>query len=779
MNQIPRQKLVELVARFGRDICEDARKCEALLRDVCGDGHRREIFVLVSAVKDRVAADLASFDNGIPPATLIARLSKRLHNNLGIAENLASWSVQSWAMALGVLVAEKENAQDSPAEQQAAGADSISTINHPDDPFSEEASVTPEEMMRQAVRRVLADGVVTEQEKSDMQSLRRSLGIAPDLASRIFSEEKLSVAAGIASTQAAYQRINALRVAAREFLTQRACNYDHAGWVSFLSKARLLVTNEELTDVQVGIELERERNTIIEATNGIHASAKCMSELLAKLDRGALIETTNSLGQTPLHVAAHFGAIESVKLLISRGAKVNARGHMGQTPLHHAACSACGADSATVYLLLDRGANSEVKDHGNKTAFERCRDPARRKAFDAFLPRPEDERPPDSLIVRVDDIPTGFSQSPVVVGRMSECGLTVPSTLVSRRHCEFVQIGDEWVVRDLGSRNGTFVNGYRADQDGLFVDKGSRVKLGKDPNAPELIVELPSATTTPVAPDEIRPRVKFHKTEIDHGIMQNGIQGMVIHSHFTVAGMKNLAGHISAFFVHQNGAFLKDTNHAFRGVDENVYVGCDIMPPYFSSEWKEFKLFIPYAELHLGAASEDCIVRVHAFRKDAAGKWWHLATAPDVPFRWTGQQQPKPPPVEAPDEFKVTICTATNNDPYYADCGYICCDVDWATLHSISPGAFNPVEHTIWFRLPTARDRSLLRQLMPKAWANPNRWNDKSEAVAGLLRRWTLTDATSNPLPPTLSGVKALPASISTVLIYTLQFALRLRGYAD
>ena len=48
MQDIVRSKLAELVGRFGLDLCNDARRCEALLRDVCGE-HKREINALVAA----------------------------------------------------------------------------------------------------------------------------------------------------------------------------------------------------------------------------------------------------------------------------------------------------------------------------------------------------------------------------------------------------------------------------------------------------------------------------------------------------------------------------------------------------------------------------------------------------------------------------------------------------------------------------------------------------------------------------------------------------------
>ncbi len=40
---------------------------------------------------------------GVPEAILLSRLSKRLEDELGLAENIAKWAVETWALALGVI----------------------------------------------------------------------------------------------------------------------------------------------------------------------------------------------------------------------------------------------------------------------------------------------------------------------------------------------------------------------------------------------------------------------------------------------------------------------------------------------------------------------------------------------------------------------------------------------------------------------------------------------------------------------------------------------------
>ena len=53
--------------------------------------------------------------------------------------------------------------------------------------------------------------------------------------------------------------------------------------------------------------------------------------------------------------------------------------------------------------------------------------------------------------------------SRVVIGRSPDCDVVLASDSVSRQHAELVAHGDNWSVRDLGSRNGTGVNGVRVN----------------------------------------------------------------------------------------------------------------------------------------------------------------------------------------------------------------------------------------------------------------------------------------------------------------------------
>jgi len=63
-----------------------------------------------------------------------------------------------------------------------------------------------------------------------------------------------------------------------------------------------------------------------------------------------------------------------------------------------------------------------------------------------------------------------------VVGRGEECGLRIPLTDVSRRHCELRIEDNGVVVADLSSSNGTFVNGKKVTESRLRP--GDKLTLG-------------------------------------------------------------------------------------------------------------------------------------------------------------------------------------------------------------------------------------------------------------------------------------------------------------
>jgi pSer/pThr/pTyr-binding forkhead associated (FHA) protein len=56
-----------------------------------------------------------------------------------------------------------------------------------------------------------------------------------------------------------------------------------------------------------------------------------------------------------------------------------------------------------------------------------------------------------------------------VIGRGDDCHLRPQSDAISRRHCVIITTDNEVVVRDLNSRNGTFVNDERVAEEAVLL----------------------------------------------------------------------------------------------------------------------------------------------------------------------------------------------------------------------------------------------------------------------------------------------------------------------
>ncbi len=65
------------------------------------------------------------------------------------------------------------------------------------------------------------------------------------------------------------------------------------------------------------------------------------------------------------------------------------------------------------------------------------------------------------------------------VGRMADCWLTLEDDLASRYHARFHVEGDRIEIEDLGSRNGTFVNGDPL-KGRIALQHGDKVRIGSE-----------------------------------------------------------------------------------------------------------------------------------------------------------------------------------------------------------------------------------------------------------------------------------------------------------
>src|SRR5215472_2978677 len=64
-----------------------------------------------------------------------------------------------------------------------------------------------------------------------------------------------------------------------------------------------------------------------------------------------------------------------------------------------------------------------------------------------------------------------------IIGSGADCDLVVERPTISGRHCRFTELADGYLLEDLGSSNGTYVNGERIDAV-TRVTAGDRITMG-------------------------------------------------------------------------------------------------------------------------------------------------------------------------------------------------------------------------------------------------------------------------------------------------------------
>lgn len=143
-----------------------------------------------------------------------------------------------------------------------------------------------------------------------------------------------------------------------------------------------------------------------------------------------------------------------------------------------------------------------------------------------------------------------------LLGRRNRCDIRVDTAMVSSEHARLKWIRDSWELRDLGSRNGTFVDGQRlASGESIQLEAGSTFSLSHqgaefelvDASAPEIVA---TALTTGVhyfgesgllaLPDDRSPLVTLFMNGNDEWMVEssNGQRAVVDREVLDIGGNK-------------------------------------------------------------------------------------------------------------------------------------------------------------------------------------------------------------------------------------------------
>ena len=73
-----------------------------------------------------------------------------------------------------------------------------------------------------------------------------------------------------------------------------------------------------------------------------------------------------------------------------------------------------------------------------------------------------------------------LTASETILGRSETCEIPIDSPTVSRHHARITRQGDAFILDDLGSTLGTYVNGAAIGKNTCPLSPGDQIRLGRD-----------------------------------------------------------------------------------------------------------------------------------------------------------------------------------------------------------------------------------------------------------------------------------------------------------
>lgn len=141
-------------------------------------------------------------------------------------------------------------------------------------------------------------------------------------------------------------------------------------------------------------------------------------------------------------------------------------------------CTDCGAENPAVANFCANCGRPLGRDDTGVLRFD---DPAEITEAGGMAVSAADLAPGTALLVAARGPNEGASfllDGPLTtVGRHPESDIFLDDITVSRRHAEFRRASEDLWVHDVGSLNGTYVNGERAEQ--RAVSTGDEIQVGK------------------------------------------------------------------------------------------------------------------------------------------------------------------------------------------------------------------------------------------------------------------------------------------------------------
>lgn len=150
------------------------------------------------------------------------------------------------------------------------------------------------------------------------------------------------------------------------------------------------------------------------------------------------------------------------------------------------------------------------------------------------------------------NLPFRLEEGPYVLGRTSSADIVVRDLTLSRRHAQLSRTNCGWVLQDLGSRNGTFVNSCRIAAE-TPVDLNCEVRFGgvrcRLSATPVYEIDTHKSTVDIVIPREAK--ATWNLTPAQQEVLDHVLQGLDEHQIAQKLGRSphTIHTHIKALFV--------------------------------------------------------------------------------------------------------------------------------------------------------------------------------------------------------------------------------------
>ena len=131
-----------------------------------------------------------------------------------------------------------------------------------------------------------------------------------------------------------------------------------------------------------------------------------------------------------------------------------------------------------------------------------------------------------------------------------------------------------------------------------------------------------------LAIDKARGKAQVRRVWVEHNQTHANMKGMMIHTEFAVQWRKDIPGHAIAFFYNKDGtkAVVPNGKGPYLAKDGHVAVWDNYKPGFDRTEWKDFKLFMPYYRFSTGEYTFTVQIRTNNFQTT-------LATSEKVSFK--------------------------------------------------------------------------------------------------------------------------------------------------